>query len=413
MRNILTPAGLQAQHKAAVFSARASGKSVQIADGEGLMLVVRTAGASWVLRLALAGKRKDITLGRWPTVGLKDARTLADQARRQVALGVDVTAEKRSERELAKIETAAKADSVRQLYEDWLRLRADTISNVYRSNIEAGFTKDVLPKIGSKAPHEVTRADCVALLRAVEARGATVMLRRLRMWLRQMFEFGIDDERRPLLNTLPVPTGHLTSFKRDKKGNFPAITDPVNALKLMQAIRRLDKYINRAALLLSARTFQRPTEIREADWKEFDLDAGIWRIGAERMWFKAEHWVPLSRQCAQELRALQGVVGDSGLLFPGRKDGRPISEGTLQSQLASMGYAGKHTPHGFRAMARTIIVERLRYDKEYAEKQLSHGTDDSGMRGAYDRAEYWEDRVRMMQAWSDFLDGIEPSGKSL
>lgn len=145
--------------------------------------------------------------------------------------------------------TAAKADSVRQLYEDWLSLRGETIGDVYRGNIEAGFLKDVLPAIGSEAPHEVTRADCVALLRKVEVRGATVMLRRLRMWLRQMFEFGIDDERRPLLASLVVPTGHLTSFKRDKKGNFPAITDPAGALKLFKEIRRLDKYINRAAIV--------------------------------------------------------------------------------------------------------------------------------------------------------------------
>jgi len=262
-----------------------------------------------------------------------------------------------------------------------------------------------MPAIGTKLPHEVTRADCVGILRKVEARGATVMLRRLRMWLRQMFEFGIDDERRPLLNSLVVPTGHLTSFKRDKKGNYPAITKPTEALELMRAIRRLDKYINRAALLMSARTFQRPTEIREAKWEEFDLDAGIWRISAHRMWFKAEHWVPLSRQCVEELRTLQGVVGDTGWLFPGQKDGRPISEGTLTSQLNSMGYQGKHTPHGFRAMARTIIVERLRFNKDYAEKQLSHETDESGNSGAYDRAEYWVDRVLMMQAWSDFLDG--------
>lgn len=189
------------------------------------------------------------------------------------------------------------------------------------------------------------------MLRKVQARGATVMLRRLRMWLCQMFEFGIDDERRPLLNSLPVPTGHLTSFKRDRKGNYPAITDPAEALTLMERIRRLDKYINRAALLLSARTFQRPPEIREAVWDEFNLDAGIWKIGADRMWFKAEHWIPLSTQCVQELRQLQGVVGTTGLLFPGQKPGRPISEGTLQSQLASMGYEGRHTPHGFRALA--------------------------------------------------------------
>ncbi|HEX2010883.1 MAG TPA: Arm DNA-binding domain-containing protein [Roseateles sp.] len=165
MRNILTPAGLQSQFKAAVDTARESGKSVKIVDGEGLMLVVRSAGASWVLRAAIQGRRKDITLGRWPAIGLKDARTLADESRRKVALGADVTAVKRNERELARIEASAKADSVRQLYLDWLKLRGTTISDVYRGNIEAAFMKNVLPALGIKPSHEVTRADCVAVLR--------------------------------------------------------------------------------------------------------------------------------------------------------------------------------------------------------------------------------------------------------
>lgn len=384
-----------------------STKTVQkIADGEGLMLVVRPSGeSSWILRFMVAGKRHDLTLGRWPTVTLKMARDLADTARKKAATGADPVQERKG----AKAERALKAsmatDTVRKLYDDWLGKRE--MSDVYRGNIEAAFIKDVLPAIGSKPPHTVDRDAIVKILRVLESRNATVMLRRVRMWLRQMFEYGIDDETRPLLTASPVPTGSLNSYKRNKSKNYPAITNVSDIAPLMRKIRRESNFINRAALMLSAYVWQRPTEIRESKWAEFDLEAGKWVLDQSRMGKGGnEHWVPLARQVVELLRQLQGVVGDDpdGWLFPGRKYGQSISEGTLGAVLDRYGYEGKHTPHGFRAMARTVLDEHLKWDPRFMEKQLSHEVDDSNLKGAYNRAEYWDDRVKMMQAWADFLD---------
>jgi integrase len=166
----------------------------------------------------------------------------------------------------------------------------------------------------------------------------------------------------------------------------------------------IDNYVIRNALLFSAHVWQRPSEIREAHWSEFDLDAATWRIPAARMKLADDHLVPLSRQVVELLRQHQGIVGSHGLLFPGRKYGQPISEGTLTSRLNTMGYDGKHSPHGFRAMARTICEEVLHIDPRYLEKQLAHEVDRSGLNGAYNRAEFWDQRVKMMQTWSDWLD---------
>ena len=404
----LTAVALKARIPQAIAQAQATGALQRIGDGDGLMLAVRASGeASWLLRYSLDGQRRDLTLGRWPTVDLKLARDKADAARRRIAAGADPMDERKAQRQERR--RAKMGEPVRGLFEAWLDTQAHSAR--YRDNIEAAFMKDVLPAIGAMPPHEVMREHIVKILRAIEERGAVVMVRRVRMWLRQMFEFGIEHEDWPDLKASPVPMSTLKSFKqvrkdRGKKRHFPALSNARDVAPLMRKIRGLtDNFVIRNALLLSAHVWQRPSEIRLATWDEFDLEAGKWTIPAHRMKLAEEHWVPLSRQVVALLRHYQGIVGTEGYLFPGRKYGQPISEGTLTSRLNTMGYRGKHSPHGFRAMARTIGAEVLGIEAKYLEKQLSHEHErDDKHRGAYNRAEYWEHRIRMMQAWSDWLD---------
>jgi len=400
-KDLLSARGLEVAVKAATAEADEKNTRVKIRDGENLMLIVRPGGgASWVLQYRLAGKRLPLTLGAWPTVGLKLARELAAAAREKVARGVDPLKE-RAAVQAARVATAKHAgDTVRQLASDWLAKQR--ISEVYRGNIEAAFKKDVLPVIGTMHPAKVVRKDIIDILRTMEKRGALEMLRRVRMWLKQMYEFAMDDEGRDI-QASPVPTGHLKSFMPAQKGHFPAITDAGAVAPLMRAIRGYPKPVVRNALLLSAHVWQRPTELREVDQSELDLDGGKWVIGGERMKMDREHWVPLSRQALAIIKNQQGIVGGVGWLFPGQKDGKALSEGTLGGALETLGFKGLHTPHGFRAMARTILEEHLGFDPKLMEKQLAHQEPDKVKR-AYNRAEFWEQRVKMMQAWSDWLD---------
>lgn len=410
-RDLLTNLSLKAKLNDAIAQAAAKSTVVRIGDGQGLMLNVRPNGtASWILRSWNLGKCKDLTLGTWPTCALKDARTLAEDARHKALHGVDPAAERKAVRAIVLAERVKpeSADNVRKLYEDWYA-NLDDRSAVYRSNIEAAFKKDVLPAIGSSAPHDIKREHITAILRGIEDRGSLVTLRRVRMWLRQMFEFGLDDEAWPLVEASPVPMGMLKSFKIAKKGrHFPAITDPAEVPELMRKLRGItDNWVIRSAFMLSVHVWQRPTEIREAVWEEFDLDGGKWVIPASRMKLASEHWVPLSRQMVQILRHYQGVVGESGLLFPGRKYGKSISEGTLTSRLITAGFDGRHSPHGFRAMGRTICQHHLKMAVQPLEKHLSHEVDTSNLGGAYVRFhpnDFWEERVAIMQQWSDWLD---------
>lgn len=401
-RHTLSALALKSRLAEAIKQAAETQKPRRIGDGDGLMLVVHPNGHSaWILRYSNITKRTDHTLGRWPTLTLAAARDKAEEARRALAAGQDPAEKRAAEKQ---VRTAAEStDTLRTMFDDWMATTKADASAVYRGNIEAALKKDVFTKLGAKAPHAVTRAEIVEILRKVEERGAFEMVRRIRMWLRELFEFGIDDEKRPQLLTSPVPMGTLRSFKTRKTRSFPAVTEAAQVPALMVALRSTENWVVRAGLLFSAYVWQRPTEIREATWQEFDLDNALWTIPAERMKGREEHWVPLATQVVTLLRQHQGVVGNEGWLFPGRRYGQPISEGTLSGRLNSCGYEGRHTPHGFRAMARTVLDERLKVDTRFIEKQLSHEID-ARLRGAYNRAEYWDDRVLMMQKWADWLD---------
>jgi integrase len=398
-RELLSAKALEAAYKRATAEATEKKTRVKVRDGDNLMLVVRPGGgASWLLQYRHAGERKGVTLGAWPDVGLKSARDLAMAAREQVARGVDPVAKRAAQQ----AKPAAKTATVRQMVTAWLAVQR--VSDVYRGNIEAAFRKDVLPAIGAKEPSTVQRADIIEILRELEKREALVMLRRVRMWLKQVYEWALDSEDYPTVTANPVPTGHLRSFMAPATGHFPAITEPGEVPALMRAIRGYGQPVVRTALLFSAYVWQRPSEIREATWSEFDLAAAMWTIPASRMKMRKEHWVPLAPQVVELLRAHQGVVGDDGWVFPGFRYGKSLSESALSAALETMGYKGQHSPHGFRAMARTILVERLGAADAPLEKQLAHEEADKVKR-AYNRAEFLAERTAIMRTWADWLDG--------
>jgi integrase len=189
--------------------------------------------------------------------------------------GLDPNVKKKEDRVRKEAAQAAATYTVLRLFEDWTAKRLT--SEVYGDNIRAAFVKDVLPDIGHLPPTAVTRQHILAILRKAESRGALVLLRRLRMWIKQMYEFALDAD---VVTTSPVPTGQLKSFMQPTQRHFPAITNAADVAPLMRAIRGYDHTIVRTALLLSAHLFQRPSEIRQATVEEFDLAQGRWTIPA-------------------------------------------------------------------------------------------------------------------------------------
>lgn len=409
--HILTQKSLQSALQAAKQLAAKRSTRIKIADGEGLTLVVRPdGGASWIHRYSLLGQKSETSIGAYPAISLALARELHAEQREKIAKGISPVAEKQAAKAALQAERAKlqqQKDSVLQLMEDWVERK--TGGPVHKDDIRKAFKKDVLPAIGTLPPATVSRDAIMAILRKIESRGSTDMVRRVRMWLRQMFDFAAEDETRKLTNQ-PVPAGMLRTFAAHTPESFPAITEVAEVGPLMQAIGSFPHPVTRTALLLQAHTFQRPAMIRGATWDEFDLDAGKWvlrsRTGMKTAGNanKKEHWVPLSRQVVELLRKYQGVVGDEGMLFPGMRPGKCISDGTMNAALATLGYHGKHTPHGFRATAMTILKERLGWHdrNEVIDKHLLHEKKTKVQR-AYDRAQYWEQRKTMAQEWSDWL----------
>ena len=194
-----------------------------------------------------------------------------------------------------------------------------------------------------------------------------------------------------------------------------AIVDPDQVGDLMRAI---DGYhgqlVTRTALLLSALLFQRPGNIRQMEWAELDLDGRMWAIPSAKMKRTKQekingrpHWVPLAPQAVEALRALQPLTGGGPYVFPSLiTPKKPMSENTVRVALRRLGFDNETmTPHGFRAMARTVLVERLNVAPDVIEAQLAHGK--SGPLGAaYDRAEFIEQRRAMMEAWANYLDAL-------
>lgn len=387
----ITPAVINQLIQQARDKIAAGSKKVPIQFGDGLLLVVTKSSTAWVSRWRAGGKLVDKTVGHYPSMPLREARVAAIE-------GVGKPSAPRA----ADAPPASERGSVVAMVDQWLASLTDK-SAIYRTNIRRAMDADVIPAIGSAAPHEVERSDVDAILRAIEARGSFVMLRRVRLWLNLMWAWAIDHESWPAVEASPVRVGKLRSFKTAPKGHFPAITNAAEVPELMRAVRLTNSTITRHALLLAAYTFQRPTELSAAVWSEFDLDGAKWVIPAARMKKEREHWVPLSRQVVALLRLHKSLTGGGFWLFPGTVAGQPISDATMLKRIKDAGFNGRHTTHGFRAMGRTIGEEVLGIDAKVLEKQLSHEPKDA-LRGAYNRAEYWSQRVEAAQRWANWLD---------
>lgn len=383
-------------------------KPKRLADGGGLYLEVMPNGSKyWRLKYRFGGKEKRLALGVYPEVSLKDARVKRDEARRQLREGFDPGAAKRA----ARIAQTG-GDSFGALAREWLeQTSAKRVESTNRT-IQARLEADVLPWLGSRQINDIKAPELLSVLRRVEARGSLIVAKRLRQIAGQIFRYAVATgraERDPsadLRGALKTPGGER---------HHAALTTPADVGALMRAIDGYQgQFITRCALQLSPLLFVRPGELRAAEWPEFDLDAGEWRIPAAKMKMRQAHIVPLSQQAIAILTELHPLTGHGvpgrpdapRYLFPGaRSRTRPMSNNTVNAALRRIGYTGDQmTAHGFRATARTLLAE-LGWQPDAIERQLAHKA--SGPLGAaYDRAQFLSERRKMMQSWADYLDTL-------
>jgi integrase len=385
-------------------------------DSGGLYLEVGPNGSRrWFWKYLYNGKEKRLALGSYTEPGskkvrvtLKQAREARDDARKIQRSGVD-PAQRRQLDKLTKGVIAGTTFSAiaRELH----TVKRKGWSEKYAERWIERMEKDLFPWIGGLPISEITAPLLLQTLRRIEDRGAHETAHTLRQTAGQVFRYGVATGR---CDRNPAPDLHGALQPIIVK-HMSAVLEPGVAGSLLRAIWKYEgQPLTRAALKLSALLFQRPGNIRHMEWQEIDFDAARWTIPASKMKRSVQgkvsgrpHLVPLARQAIEILRELEPLTGHGRYVFTSLLSGeRPMSENTLRGALRRMGYSNDDmTPHGFRAMARTIMVEHLNVHPDVIEAQLAHGK--SGPLGAaYDRAEFVTQRRAMMNEWADYLDAL-------
>ena len=370
-------------------------------DGGRLFLYVPINGSKlWRMAYRYEGKSKLLSFGDYPTISLKDARAKREEAKGLLAKGIDPSEQKKNAREARII---AERDSFENIALEWHKTRLAGLSAKHQGTVLYRLNTYIFPAIGKRHIARLEAQDILAIVKPIDEKGNNETSRRVLQIISQVFRYAVV-----LGKARHNITADLHGVLCPRKVTHrAAVLEKEKVGQLLTAIYDYAGYFPLVcALKLAPLFFVRPTELRCATWQEFDLEAGEWRIPAERMKMRRTHIVPLSSQALGILHELKKFSGNGKYLFPSiRTDSRPISDATMLNALRRMGYQ-KHemSVHGFRSIASTLLNE-LGYNRDWIERQLAHG-DSNEVRAAYNYAEYLPERRRMMQEWSDFLDGL-------
>ncbi|KVP73989.1 integrase [Burkholderia ubonensis] len=385
-----------------VRNAKTSAAPYKLTDGNGMFLLVQPNGAKyWRLSYRFLGKQKTLALGVYPAVTLATARKKRDEAREQIAAGIDPGEAKKEARRAAEI---AAANSFEAVAREWFDSQRPGWSDCYAEKVLNSLEVDVFPKIGPRPIAEIDSPQMLSIVREVEARGVRETAKRILQRSRAVFQYGIMTGR-----CSRNPAADIDAQTVLKKGPGVQHMARVKATEIPQLMRDIDAYqgdlVTRLALRLMALTFVRTTEMIRAEWSEFDEAAAEWRIPPERMKMRDPHIVPLSRQALDVVARLRALNGQHRFVFYSVQGRSHISNNTMLYALYRMGYKSRMTGHGFRGLAATALRE-LGFGRDVVERQMAHA-ERNQVTAAYVHAEYLPERRRMMQVWADHLDKLK------
>ncbi len=364
----------------AVEAAKPKDKPYKLADGAGLYLFVSPAGGkSWRANYTKAGKQATRTYGRYPDMSLADAR--------KAHLG-------------AKEVQPVKVVTFEAVARDWLELKLPTLSNgKHQIQVVNSLERFVFPRIGNASITALTRSELVSVVQAVQATGVNETAHRVAGRIGMVFDYALDAG---ILENHPA--SNLVRVLQARKTKAPmASIPPDEAGALLRAIRGYEEPVTRLGLQFLAHVFVRPTELRLMEWGELKEGGTVWVIPEERMKMGKPHVVPLSDAAQKILKGLELINGDKQFVLASPlKPKAPISENTLLFALYRLGYRGRMTAHGFRALASTVLNEHSGFAHDVIERQLSHKETDE-VRAAYNRASYLPKRRELMTWWAHWL----------
>lgn len=391
----------------AIRNAKAQTKVTKLSDGGGLQLWLMPTGAKlWRLAYRFDGKQRKLSIGPYPGIDLRAAREAREAAKTHLRNGRDPSEQKRVTRITNQQARAATFSSLAKGLREKKEREGKAAGTIEKFD---WLLTMAATDLGKRPISEISAAEVLAVLRKVEKRGHLETAKRLRSVIGQVFRYAIAAGR-----VANDPTSALRgALATPRPKSRSAITDPKRLGGLLRAIDGYDgQPATRAALQLMALLFQRPGELRFAEWPEFDLDEAVWLIPAGRMKMRREHAVPLPSQALVILQDFRELSGRGALLFPSlRSATRPMSEVTMNAALRRMGYdKTEMTPHGFRATASTLLNESGKWSADAIERALAH-QEQNAVRRAYARGEHWDERVRMAQWWADHLDVLRTGAK--
>jgi len=384
-----------------VKSAKPGEKDYKLSDEKGLfLLVAKTGHKRWRLKYRIDGKEKLLAIGVYPSVTLAQAREQRDTARTLLANGIDPMAQKKAAR-AARDE--ASSNSFEVISREWLEKRGPK-SDTGDARLIRILEKDLYPVIGALPVSDITPPVLLQALRKIEGRGTVATAHKAKQYAGQIFRYAVATGRAER-----DPSADLKgALKTHQQKHFSAITTPKEAGQLLVAIHNYQgSPVVMAALKLAPLLFCRPGELRHLEWAEVDPEQQRIEIPAHKMKTREPHIIPLSSQALAILEEIKAYTFKSKYVFPnGKTLARPLSENGLRAALRTMGYSNDQmTPHGFRAMARTLLDEVLGFPVDWIEHQLAHAVKDANGR-AYNRTRHLEQRKKMMQGWADYLDTL-------
>ncbi len=381
---------------AQVRKIKPSEKKVKYPDGKGMYLeVTPSGGMHWRMKFRLNGKENIFSIGTYPDTTLAQARRIRDEARLQIKDGINPNEAKKQKKLHAEESTLFKI-----LAMQWMQDRKDAITEgTYLRDLSV-FEKDLFPALGDMPIDQIKGKDILACAKKIEERGALEMAKRSIPLTGRIFRYAI---RKGIIENDPTP--HLQEALKPRKVKHMARLD---ISEFPPFLERMDRYhgsiLVKTALQLMTLTFVRTAELINMEWNEIDFDNHLWRIPAYKMKMALPHIVPLSRQAVEFIEGLRPITGNKQFVFYNHSKAKPLSNNALLSAIRTMGYMGKMTGHGFRGLASTTLHEQG-YMHDAIEIQLAHTVGNS-VSQAYNHAQHLDYRIKMMQEWSDFIDGL-------
>lgn len=392
----------------AIRNAKPTDKPFKLYDEKGLYLQITPMGGKWWrFKYRLNDKEKLLSLGTYPEIKLAGARAKRDEARELIANEIDPSDTRKAKKQT---KSGKLANSFEVIAREWIATKMKTKSEAYQKNVLRRFELYLFPWMGKRPIAEISAPELLSIVKRIEQQNKVETAYRTLQATGQVFRYAVQTGKtlRDITTDLrgaltPSVTKHMASF-----------TEPHQVAELMRAIDGFTGTLTvQIAMRLAPFVFVRPSELRKARWSDIDLEIGEWRYLVTKT--KTEHIVPLSTQAIDLLKTIKPLSGSGEYVFQcGHNPDKAMSEAAINAALRRMGYDTKTeiTGHGFRAMARTILHERLNIDPHIIEHQLAHKVPDA-LGAAYNRTKFLEQRKLMMQQWADYLDELKAGAKVL